>query len=171
MKTRLLLVSLLSLFYLFPKIASAESPYVLPYPGIMPGNRLYIVKEIKNFLDKFWYFGDISQFKYNLSLSDEYLVESKTLFEYKQYVLALKSLEKSSKYYVNADKYIERALENGKDTTDIDNLYKNAGEKHGELLVKLKNEIPESFFWEAENEEGKNLLLHKEIERAIRKLR
>ncbi len=166
-----LIYLLILLFFLFPRNIYAESSYVLPYPGVMPGSKLYVFKEMKNYLDGFWYFGDISQFKYNLLLSDEYLVESRILFEYKQFFLALRSLRKSSRHYVDASKYVDNALRSGKDVVNIEDIYKSAEEKHKEVLIKLKKELPEFFFWNPENQEGSELFLYKEIDRAISELR
>lgn len=167
------LIFLVMLFFiLVPVINKAfASEYVLPYPGVMPGNRLYVFKEIKNFLDAYWYFGDINQFKYNLSLSDEYLVEAKILFEYEQFALALVSLEKSAKYYYKASEYIDSARKRKKEVINIENIYKSAGEKHKEVLIVLRDELPESFFWDPEYEEGRNLMIHEKINESIRKIR
>lgn len=164
-KAALLLILFSALIFIPSKVFASE--YVLPYPGVMPGSRLYVLKEIKNYIDGFWYFGNISQFKYSLSLSDEYLVESKILFEYNQFSLALESLKKSSKYYVDASRYIDKAGRDGKDIDNINNLYNSAGEKHIEVLVALKIKLPEYFFWDPEDKEGSDLMLYEEIDKAI----
>ena len=74
----------------------AESQYVLPYPSAMPGSFLYKLNLVQEEILRYWYFGDFGQFKYNLGLSDKYLVEAKTLFEYKQYLLAISPSKWSS---------------------------------------------------------------------------
>src|SRR3990167_5335496 len=76
----------------------AESSYVLPYPAAMPGSIWYEIDLLKEKAYQFLYFGDLSQFAYNLSEADKYLVEAKTLFEYKQYLLGYQALLKSDSF-------------------------------------------------------------------------
>src|SRR5687768_12398331 len=87
------------LFLFTPASTLAQSDYVLPYPSSMPGSSLYKIRLIFEEINKYWYFGNISQFTYNLRQSDKYLIEAKTLFEYKQYFLAYQALEKSNHYF------------------------------------------------------------------------
>ena len=69
---------------LIPSSVYAQSSYVLPYPSQMPGGLYYKIHLIYENVSKYWYFGDFGRFDYNLKQSDKYLVETKTLFEYKQ---------------------------------------------------------------------------------------
>jgi len=79
-----------------------RAEYVLPYPSAMPGNKLYRIMRIIDELKKPLYFGSITRYKYHLSLADKYLVEAKTLFEYKQYLLAVDALERSDREFQEA---------------------------------------------------------------------
>ncbi|MCL4418206.1 MAG: hypothetical protein M1365_16230 [Actinobacteria bacterium] len=89
--------------------ASAQSSYVLPYPSAMPGSSSYKIHQLYESIIKYWYFGNLGQFKYNLKQSDKYLVEAKTLFEYNQYLLASKALTKSDYYFKNIEPYLLKA--------------------------------------------------------------
>src|SRR3990167_6873899 len=95
-----ILLTLLCFAFIAPKIY-AQSSYVLPYPGEMPGNKVYKLNLIKEKLEKYFYFGNFSQFNYNLKYADKYLVEAKTLFEYKQFLLGDSALKKSDSYFKN----------------------------------------------------------------------
>lgn len=140
----------------------------MPYPGVMPGNKLYILSD---FLDtaKGWYtFGDIALFKYNLAQSDKYLIEAKILGEYGQYPLALKSLFKSDYYFIQARRNLKNASENMKNISVISKVYDSASEKHISILVGLKNMVPESFVWKEEKKSEENLDLEEHISESIK---
>lgn len=145
----------------------AESPYVLPYPSAMPGSFLYKLNLIQEELLKYWYFGDFGQFKYNLSQSDKYLVESKTLFDYKQYLLAHRALLKSDSYFKKIGPVLTQARKNNKNTADKEKILKEAAQKHIEELMKLKSALPSSFEWKPEKEKPQILKFHEEIEKSI----
>lgn len=166
---RYYLISLLFLFYfLSPRNILAESPYVLPYPSAMPGSIFYKLNLIQEEILKYWYFGDFGQFKYNLLQSDKYLVEAKTLFDYKQYLLAYKALQKSDNYFKKIKPAILSAKRNDKNTIDKEKLLKEAGQKHIEELKKLKIILPSTFEWKPERQQPKTLNFQEAFESAIR---
>src|SRR3989344_1608576 len=113
-----LILFLLLFIFLFPRNMFAESSYVLPYSSAMPGSIFYKPNLIQEELLRFWYFGDFGQFKYNLSQSDKYLVEAKTLFDYKQHLLAYQALQKSNDYFRKLEPAISSAKKSGKNTID-----------------------------------------------------
>lgn len=147
---KLLFLLMLMLFTVRPSIVFAESSYVMPYPGIMPGNKLYILSDFLDTAKSFYTFGDIAKFKYNLSQSDKYLIEAKILFEYNQYPLAVHSLNKSNEYYLSANKNLTKAQDRGKNISIIQSMYKNAGVKHAEILDELRMSLPVTFLWQDE---------------------
>ena len=123
------------LFFIFLLVLFLQAPvyaeYVLPYPSYMPGHKLYKVSRILDDLKQYWYWGTIAQSKYHQGLSDKYLIEAKTLFEYKQYPLALDALRRSDQYFQ-------------KNTPDA------AREAHTRALTLLNAQLPESFVWQDE---------------------
>ena len=144
MKKLLLLISFLAL------ASSVRAEYVLPYPSFMPGNKLYRVTRIVDKLKNYWYFGTIAQAKYHLGLSDKYLVEAKTLFEYKQYLLAVDAL--------------------GRSDDEFRKVSKNpaAAQKHIEVLTQLLSLVPDTFTWTPEKSEATRLPLKDLLEASIR---
>ena len=145
----------------------AQSSYVLSYPSAMPGSIFYKFNLIKDEILKFWYFGDFGQFDYTLRESDKYLVEAKTLFDYKQYLLGHKALLSSDRYFIKIKPALKSASKNGKNISAKQNLLKAAAGKHIEELKKIKNAVPESFEWAPEKDKPTNLELWKSIDRAI----
>ncbi len=164
-----LLILIATLFFLFlPKhISYAESSYVLPYPSEMPGSKFYHAFALWDKIMEYWHFGSLSQFRYNREQSDKYLVEAKTLFEYKQYLLALPALKKSDTYFEQAKFWLEKAKKEQKTDSRITSLFREAALKHIEVLLLVKKQSPETFVWQPENKQSTALYLKNDIEKAI----
>ena len=128
----------------------AKSDYVLPYPSQMPGSKFYKINQAIEKLSYFWYFGNFGKTYYYQRLSDKYLVQAKTLFEYKQYLLAYKSLLKSNQYFEKIYPYLLFAKKEGKDISEKQEIFRQESLKHLEELNKLKNSTPEEFLWTPE---------------------
>ena len=144
------LIFLIFFLVLFFKPAYADSSYVLPYPSQMPGSKFYKINQAIEKLSYFWYFGNFGKTYYYQRLSDKYLVEAKTLFEYKQYLLAYKSLLKSNQYFEKIYPYLVSAKKEGKDISEKQEIFRQESLKHLEELNKLKNSTPEEFLWTPE---------------------
>ncbi len=155
------------LFVAFSPSVFAQSDYVLPYPSYMPGSKMYKIHQILETLESYWYFGNFAKFDYNLSLSNKYLVEAKTLFDYKQYLLAYKGLEKSNHYFLNAAPYLKKAKEEGKDISQKRAILKSAGEKHIEILQDLAKVAPPIFVWKPEKTSSTTLDIKNLIDTSI----
>lgn len=166
MKRFYLIVVVTFCFLINTPSVMAESSYTLPYPSSMPGNIFYRLNTIQEEIFKFWYFGDFGQYKYNQELADKYLVEAKTLFEYKQYLLGVKALKKSDQYYEKIMPSIQRAKMNNKNVSKLLINYVSASQKHIEELEKMKFNLPKSFIWRPEEEEITELNLWRDIENA-----
>jgi len=116
----------------------------------MPGNKLYRITRIIDRLKKPLYFGSISRYKYHLALADKYLVEAKTLFEYKQYLLATDALFRSDREFSAAVPYISRGRKEGKDMSAFAQTLRNASDTHLMVLGNLKITLPSEFEWRPE---------------------
>lgn len=142
-------------FFVLPQYVRAE--YVLPYPSYMPGNKLYVISRLIDRIKQPFYFGNISSYKYHLSLADKYLVEAKTLFEYKQYLLATDALGRSDAEFVKAPVYIKRAKAEKKDVRKFEAQFQGAAVVHQMVLKRLQKELPEQFQWTPEKDVPINL--------------
>ena len=162
---RYLLISLFVFFVLVSSSRSvfAQSSYVLPYPSFMPGSKFYVFFEIKDKVSEFFYFGDFGRFKYNLSQSDKYLVEAKTLFEYNQFLLARDSLEKSNSHFLKIKPSLISASKNSKLINEKQNVLDSASLKHIEILEKLKAELAPEFVWNPEKGQAQTIEIRKII--------
>lgn len=148
--------------------AYANSSYVLPYPGVMPGNKLYKISEIVDEINGIFSVGDFARFKYNLSQADKYLVTSKTLFEYGQYPKAVDALKKSDTYFKKLKTNLTSAKNNNKDITEKNAVFQSASEKHIEILTKLSQELPQAYNWQDEKMSPYTIDIKEEIKSAIK---
>jgi len=152
----------------FLAVVLVLSPYVLPYPGLMPGHRLYPVKEVWEQVYQYFVFGNFSQHKYHLGLTDQKLVESKTLFEYQQYLLALKALGDSDWHWQQAVDFLLIAEREGKNINRKMANLEAAAEKHQETLENLKKVLPKEFLWQPEKKESVRLFIDQLLDEAIK---
>lgn len=165
--TRLIFICLF-LFFLSTSNSFAASSYVLPYPSTMPGSIFYKINLVKEVVMKYWYFGDFGQFTYNLKESDKYLVESKTLFEYSQYLLGYKALQKSDQYFLKTLPDLNMARIHGKDISENRLILNQAALKHIETLSQMGTSVPASFLWQPEKVGSTNLNLKDAINSSIK---
>lgn len=159
----LLLIVYCLLFIVRPAFAG----YVLPYPSYMPGNKLYRISRAVDDIKKYWYFGSIAKTKYYLALSDKYLVEAKTLFEYKQYVLALDALDRSNNYAHRLSLLIVLSKQKHNDISSMMPIIQEYIVVHESILHTLRNQLPAEMLWQPEKQSPVLLPLHKSIDAAI----
>ena len=148
-------------------LSLVRADYVFPYPSYMPGNKIYRISRVVDQLKKFWYWGNIAQTKYHLALSDKYLIEAKTLFEYKQYLLAVDALERSNQVLKETPLFISRAWGEEKDIGYLVDHVKYALDAHEEILADLIINLPISYLWTPEKTVPTPLHLHDIITKSI----
>lgn len=141
--------------------------YVLPYPSVMPGNKLYTLSRMLDRVKKYWYFGTIAQIKYHISLSDKYLVEAKTLFEYKQYALGMDALKRSNEAFAVLPVYIQKGHMEGKNMDAFVQMIREAGAVHINVCTSLANTLPATFSWTPENGPASELFMLDALEDSI----
>lgn len=163
------LLFLLVFFFLtfFKTSVYAQSNYVLPYPSSMPGSLSYKIHVLYESVSKYWYFGAFGQFDYNLKMADKYLVEAKTLFEYKQYLLGYNSLQKSDFYFKNILPNITKAENQHKNAAQKRLILKDASLKHIDVLKNMQENVPITFIWQPEKSLPTTLRLREAIANAI----
>lgn len=158
---------LLILLFIFIFSSPAHASYTLPYPGVMPGNKLYVVSELFDELKSFLAFGDFASFSYSLSQSDKYLVEAKTLFEYDQFLLASNALMKSNKQVILAGEALNSARLHGKNISEKEQTLLSAIQKHNSILERLLHELPGQYEWKDENRKAVVIPIHSQLQEAI----
>lgn len=164
---RFFLLSLILIIFLVSPLKVNAAEYVLPYPSTMPGTFVYRVHVLYEKLSEYWYFGDFAQFDYNLRLSDKYLVESKTLFEYKQYLLGFDALKKSNEYFLNTKPFLTLAKQHGKDIKNKEEILHEAADKHIEVLRFMYTIVPSEFVWAPEKSASTHLSIKQLLNESI----
>ncbi len=149
-KTFLKIFVLVYLSYNIAHLSLVKAEYVLPYPSYMPGNTLYRISRIIDTVKNYWYWGTIAQIKYHIGLSDKYLVEGKTLFEYKQYLLATDALRRSDKELSGVLALLAKGVQEGKDMSSQQNILFEAMKMHITTLTRMKGQLPNEFQWTPE---------------------
>lgn len=162
----ILLFLIIVSFFAYP-VSFAQSEYVLPYPSSMPGSKFYVISSAWDRFMKYWYFGAFSQFSYNLKQSDKYLVEAKTLFEYKQYFLAYAALQKSDEYFEQAKIALKEAAKQNRNLDQKKEILKQAALKHREVLQALRSSAPENFLWQPEKAAASSLEIGQQLSKSI----
>ncbi|MEK7577132.1 MAG: DUF5667 domain-containing protein [Patescibacteria group bacterium] len=155
-----------SVIFFIPLSVHAE--YVLPYPSVMPGNKIYKVSRVVDELKRYWSFGSIAKAKYIMNMADKYLVEAKTLFEYKQYLLAFDALNRSDNEVIKLPSFIGAGISEKKNMSLIVSSIKEQMSVHEKLLETLKNELPSVFTWTPENEISTVLFIHDRLMESIK---
>ena len=163
-------INVLVLFYLsfiIGNLALVHADYVLPYPSFMPGNKIYHVSRIMDTLKAYWYWGTIAEIKYHLSLSDKYLVEAKTLFEYKQYLLATDALSRSDAALSGISKLLDRGNEEGKDMSEQKAIVVEAMKTHISTIENMRQWLPNEFQWTPEKDAATDLSIGAMLDTSI----
>lgn len=143
------------------------SEYVLPYPSYMPGHKLYNVSYFLDFLKQYWHWGTLASIMYRMNLADKNLVEAKTLFEYKQYLLALDALQRSNSNVSFFIPLLVKARDEGKDIHQMNTLVMRELESHITILDTVQRVVPDTFLWRPEKLPPTQLDLYKDITDAI----
>ena len=160
-----LLTCLFIIFSIFP--SSVYADYVLPYPSYMPGNKLYKPSRLLDAIQVFWYWGNIASAKYHLRLADKYLVEAKTLFEYRQYLLGVEALRRSDKQIPYIKQYLGLAEKEGKDIDHLRTLMVSGMDAHIKTLERLLGELPSDYQWVPEKQSPTSINFTQLLQEAI----
>lgn len=158
---------LLVVYCLLFIVPAAHAEYVFPYPSYMPGNKLYAVSRILDTLEQYWHWGNIASYRYHLELADKYLIEAKTLFEYRQYLLAVDALERSNTHTEKLPVFLKRAAEEKKDISRERLLGREALAAHVLLMDDLTGKLPDSFLWEPEKTASTELKFSSLMRRSV----
>lgn len=157
---------LLTLIFSTPSLVFSE--YVLPYPSVMPGNKIYKVSRVLDQLKRYWSFGSITKAKYIMNMADKYLVEAKTLFEYKQYLLAFDALNRSDNEIIKLPSLIATGISEKKNMSLVVASIKEEMIAHERLLEKLQKELPLKFTWTPEKKASTELSIYDRLTKSIK---
>lgn len=177
--TRLRLISLLSTLIFFalatavfpaaPKEVSVEAEqveYTLPYPGILPDNPLFFIKNIR---DSFWGFLTRDYHKkaeLMLLFSDKRVAMASELSEKGKWELAADSLEQSESDFKKAISAVAQAKKQGNGPPgDFVQTLKLSNAKHRQVIETLLKETPQGSGTNLQTTLERNKKLSQELSR------
>jgi hypothetical protein len=128
---------------------------------------MYRVSRVLDRFKFYWFWGNIAQIKYHLALSDKYLIEAKTLMEYKQFLLGADALRRSDKEFVQLPMYIKGAKNERVDVSELQRLITAAADKHVKVLTDLLVSTPAQFTWTPEKSAPTELPLSNMIKTSV----
>ena len=100
-------------------------------------------------------------------MADKKLVESKTLFEYKQYALAMNALHESTVQVTSIPRLLESAAVQGIDMKKFNTTICEQMIVHQEVLQQLRTSLPLAFTWQEEKKDAVNLPIGEAIDTAM----
>jgi hypothetical protein len=136
---------------------TAAPEYTLPYPGILPGNPLYVIKVIRDKLTEFLISEPEKKAKFELLQADKRLAASIDLFSLGKDKEAEETLSKSQNYLESSLNQIEIAKKSNKYVGEISAKALGSSEKQirviksqtpkesGEIARKLKEDLERAF--------------------------
>jgi hypothetical protein len=156
------------LLYMISHASLVHAEYVLPYPSYMPGNTLYKISTFLDTLKKYWYFGNIAQLTYHMNMADKKLVEAKTLFEYKQYALALSALGNSKNHVELLPTLLIRGKRAGIDMKKLTAAVCGEMGEHQKVIQTLKESLPITYTWQEEKKDAIKLSIQDELDHSMK---
>jgi len=131
--------------------AQKSVDYFLAYPGLLPDHPLYSLKMIR---DRIWLgltSNPLKKAELLLLFADKRLGASKALIEGNKVELGISTITKGEKYLERAVAQERVAAEKGEETQAFLQRLSQATLKHQEVLMNLKEKVPESFKASLEN--------------------
>lgn len=124
--------------------------YVLPWPGLMPDNKLYKLKVLRNKIVEKMILSPVRKVEYDLLMADKTIYASKLLLDKGDIALAKETVLKGEHYYsVLVQDYNKALLQGEKIPTKLDLKITLAAKKHqmifNEAQKKLSAEDKKAF--------------------------
>lgn len=118
------------------------SEYVLPYPGILPGNPLYNLKMVRDRVLGFLVADKVKRADFYLLQSDKRMAAGEALIKNNKHLLAERTMSRAVKYYEQSVKSLLELKINTDESRDLKNRLLLAGEKHQEILSGILVNLP-----------------------------
>lgn len=125
-------------------ITEKKVVYELPYPGMLPDNPLYVLKDTRDKIIDFTTRDNLKKAEFYLLLSDKHINAAALLVKKGKNALAVETLYKGEEYSTKIPKLIAKAKKQGESPTAqfIEKL-KLSNNKHREVIEQLLKTIPQ----------------------------
>lgn len=139
---KVLLIFILAFFILTPDAFSKNIDYDLSWPGILPDNKLYKIKVLRNKIIEKLIISPVKKVEFDLLMADKTIYASKLLIEKGNVVLAKDAALKGENYYsILAQDYSKALLRGKKIPQDLDRKITLAALKHQKLFKELEDKV------------------------------
>lgn len=134
-----LLTICLTCFVFVPKVLAVDYP--LAWPGILPDNRLYKLKVLRNKIIERMIVDPVKKIEFDLLMADKTIYASKLLIDKGEIVLAKDTALKGENYYsMLVQDYNHAKLKGKKIPQGLDRKITLAAIKHQEIFKELEGE-------------------------------
>ena len=138
----IILTMCLIYFVFIPKALAVD--YSLAWPGILPDNRLYKLKVLRNKIIYKMIINPVKKVEFDLLMADKTIYAGKLLVDKGEIVLAKDTALKGENYYsMLVQDYNHALLKGRKVPQDLDKKITLAAMKHQEILTDLQNRVNE----------------------------
>lgn len=127
---------------LTPSYVFAKTDYMLAWPGILPDNRLYKLKVLRNKIIARIIISPVKKVEYDLLMADKTIYASKILIEKGKIQLAKDTALKGENYYsMLVQDYNHAKLKGKKIPPALDKKITLAAIKHQEIFTDLESKV------------------------------
>lgn len=132
-------------FFIFTQNTFASGiDYSLPWPGILPDNRLYKLKVLRNKIIERIIQNPVKKIEFDLLMADKTIYASKLLIDKGEIILAKDTALKGENYYsILVQDYNHALLEGRRIPFLLDQKITLAAIKHQEIFTDLENKVSE----------------------------
>jgi len=177
MKKLLLIIFLSVIFLAFANLSFAvekNTPftyaeivkdYNLPYPGLLPDNRLYFLKMTRDKIIGMLISDPLKKVDYDILAADKRLSSGIFLLtsDEKKYSLATSTISKGENYFVDAVSKLKQAKQQGIGVSETRGRLSDSLKKHQEILKRLETKFSGDVKKQLQQEEKKVLELQKTV--------
>lgn len=136
----ILLTIFLIYFIFIPKVLAVDYP--LAWPGILPDNRLYKLKVLRNKIIERMIVDPVKKIEFDLLMADKTIYASKLLVDKGEIVKAKDTALKGENYYsILVQDYNHALLKGKKIPSLLDRKITLAAIKHQEVFQELENKV------------------------------
>lgn len=127
-----------------PTVAPSQVEYILPYPGLLPDNPLYLIKSARDSIVGFLISSPDKKAEFNLHQADKYLQSAQFLAnkDKTKLPLALTTLQKGSNNFEIAVRSMQDAKKQKFVVSDVVNRLSLSARKHKEVYQEMQEKFP-----------------------------
>lgn len=138
----LLIFSFVIFFYFIHPNVFAQSEYSLPWPGVLPDNKLYKLKVLRNKIIEKMIISPTKKIEFDLLMADKTIYASELLANKGEIALAKDTALKGENYYsVLVQDYNNALLQKKNVSPELDSKITQAAIKHQQIFKKLENKV------------------------------